>query len=93
MAHAICRYEDMVYTNWALAAEQRTSEGLNRPLVVRDSTNGTLKVNFGKETLETLMETKNLKKDFPRRDVPKKAREIFKRFSDFRNYNNSLEQK
>ena len=92
MAHDMCRYEDMVYTNWALAAEQRTSEGLNRPLVVRDSTNGTLKVNFGKETLETLMETKNLKKDFPRRDVPKKAREIFKRFSDFRNYNNSLEQ-
>ena len=38
------------------------------------------------------METKHLKKDFPSRSVPKKASEVFQRFSDFRNYNNSLEQ-
>ena len=82
----------MVYNNWALTAEQQTSESLNRPLIVRDSKTGMLKVNFGKETLAILMETKHLKKDFPSRNVPKKAREVFQRFSDFRNYNNSLEQ-
>ena len=86
------RYEEMVYNNWALAAEQQTSESLNRPLIVRDSKTGMLKVNFGKETLAILMETKHLKKDFPSRNVPKKASEVFQRFSDFRNYNNSLEQ-
>ena len=82
----------MVYNNWALAAEQRTATSLNRPLVVRDPKKGTLKVNFGKETLFILMETRHLKKDFPDRDVPTKARVIFKRFDEFRNYNNSLEQ-
>ena len=81
-----------MYNNWALAAEQKTAEGLNRPLVVRCPKNSTLKVNFGRETLAILMETKILKKDFPNRDVPKKAQEIFKRFDDFRNYNNSLDQ-
>ena len=82
----------MVYNNWALAAEQRTATSLNRPLVVRDPKKGTLKLNFGKEPLFILMETRHLKKDFPDRDVPKKARQIFKRFDEFRNYNNSLEQ-
>ena len=81
----------MVYTNWALVAERKTAEGLDRPLVTREP-KGTLKVNFGKETLGILMETKNLKKDFPDRDVPKKARDLFTRFDDLRNYNNSLEQ-
>ena len=89
---ALFRYEEMVYNNWALAAEQETAESLNRPLVVREAKTGMLKVNFGKETLAILMETKHLKKDFPDRNVPRKASEVFQRFSDFRNYNNSLEQ-
>ena len=92
MNYPLLRYEDMVYNNWALAAEQRTATSLNRPLVVRDPKIGTLKVNFGKETLFILMETRHLKKDFPNRGIPKKAREIFKRFDEYRNYNNSLEQ-
>ena len=86
------RYEDMVYMNWAQEAEQKTAEGLNRPLVVRDAATGTLKVNFGRETLSILTETKHLRKNFPDRDVPKKARDLFVRFADLRNYNNSLEQ-
>ena len=35
---------------------------------------------------------KYLSKDFPAREVPQMARQIFKRFDDFRNYKNSLEQ-
>ena len=85
-------YEEEVFKNWALSADKKTAEGLNRPLLVREGPRGTLKVNFGRDTLAILNEVKNLRKDFPARDVPERARDIFKSFDDFRNYNNSLEQ-
>ena len=49
-------------------------------------------MNFGRDTLAILNEVKHLSKDFPKRDVPEKAKEVFRRFDDLRNYNNSLEQ-
>ena len=49
-------------------------------------------MNFGHDTLAILNEVKHLSKDFPKRDVPEKAKEVFRRFDDLRNYNNSLEQ-
>ena len=58
----------------------------------RDPETQTLKVNFGRDTLAILNEVKHLSKDFPKRDVPEKAKEVFRRFNDLRNYNNSLEQ-
>ena len=58
----------------------------------RDQETHTLKVNFGRGTLAILNEVKHLSKDFPKREVPEKAKEVFRRFDDLRNYNNSLEQ-
>ena len=58
----------------------------------RDQETHTLKVNFGRDTLAILNEVKHLSKDFPKREVPEKAKEVFRRFDDLRNYNNSLEQ-
>ena len=49
-------------------------------------------MNFGRDTLAILNEVKHLSKDFPKRGVPEKAKEVFRRFDDLRNYNNSLEQ-
>ena len=85
-------YEENVYLTWAFAAEKITEKGLNRPLVKRVEVDQTLKVNFGKETLQILEEVKNLRRDFPERPVPQKAGEIFRRFEEYRKYNNSLEQ-
>ena len=61
-------------------------------LLHRDPDTQTLKVNFGRDTLAILNEVKHLSKDFPKREVPDKAKEVFRRFDDLRNYNNSLEQ-
>ena len=92
MIAVLSTYEEEAFKGWALCAEKKTAEGLNRPLIIRDENNGTLKVNFGRDTLSILMEVKHMKKDFPTRKLPEKALEIFQRFDDFRNYNNSLEQ-
>ena len=70
-------YEENVYLTWAFAAEKITEKGLNRPLIKRVEVDQTLKVNFGKETLQILEEVKNLRRDFPERPVPQKAGEIF----------------
>ena len=85
-------YEDEVFKNWMLMVEKKNMEGLKTPLLVRNSSNGTLKVNFGKDTLTILMEVKHLKKDFPKWQIPENAQAIFKRFEDFRSYNNFLDK-
>ena len=36
-------YEEDIFKLWALSAEKKTLEGLNRPLIVRDETYNTLK--------------------------------------------------
>ena len=84
-------YEENVFLKWAFAAEKITEKGLNLPLIVREK-DQTLKVNFGKQTLNILSEVKNLRRDFPERPVPQKAGEIFRRFEEYRKYNNSLDQ-
>lgn len=84
--------EEDVFKNWAASADAKTGEGLNRPLLVREGIKATLKVNFGKDLLSILHEVKCLKKDFPAREIPEDAKDIFKSFNDFRNYNNSLNQ-
>ena len=91
MIGLLMKYEEDTYNHWTCSAEKKTLEGLNRPLLVRDEI-GKLKVNFGKETLAILNEVKHVRKDFPSRNVPEKATDIFKRFDDFRNYTNSLDQ-
>ena len=65
---------------------------INNVCLYRDPETQTLKVNFGRDTLAILNEVKHLSKDFPKREVPEKAKEVFRRFDDLRNYNNSLEQ-
>ena len=85
-------YEDDVFKNWMLMVEKKNMEGLEKPLLVRNTSNGTLKVNFGRDTLTILMEVKHLKKDFPTWQIPENAKDIFKRFEDFRSYNNCLDK-
>ena len=69
-----------------------TRRPIDQQCCYRDPETQTLKVNFGRDTLAILNEVKHLSKDFPKRDVPEKAKEVFRRFDDLRNYNNSLEQ-
>ena len=85
-------YEDDVFKAWAVQTEKKTLEGLDRPLLIRNPKDGTLKVNFGRDTLASLKEVKYLKKEFPERNVPGTAEELFKRFDDFRAYNNCLDK-
>ena len=92
MVCLLTSYEEAVFKAWVQAADKKTMEGLSRPLLVRDTETQTVSVNFGRDTLAILNEVKYLNKDFPDREVPDKAKEIFRRFDDFRNYNNSLEQ-
>ena len=42
-------YDEDVFKNWAISADKKTAEGLNRPLLVREGIKATLKVNFGKD--------------------------------------------
>ena len=67
-------------------------QSLDRPLLKRDQADQTLKVNFGSEIMEILVEVKVLKKDFPDKPIPRTAEEIFLRFDKFRHYNNTLEK-
>ena len=85
-------YEDDVFKAWVVQTEKKTLEGLDRPLLIRNPKDGTLKVNFGRDTLASLKEVKYLKKEFPERKVPGTAEELFKRFDDFRAYNNCLDK-
>ena len=71
---------------------KKTESGLSIPLLKRIEKTQTLKVNFGTETSEIMSEVRNLKRDYPERPVPQKAGEIFRRFEEYRKYNNSLEQ-
>ena len=85
-------YEEEVYSRWVAQAEDKSLEGLNRPLLVRDTTTRILKVNFGAATLECLEEVKHLKKDFLKRKIPERLTKLFDRFQDFRAYNNGLDK-
>jgi dynein heavy chain len=85
-------YEDDVYDSWVKEVEKKTLESLDRPLLVRHKKLGTLKVNFGRETLGCLKEVKHLKREFPKRKIPKVAAKLFTRFEDFRAYNNCLDK-
>ncbi len=76
MIALLSAYEEESFKGWTLSAEKKTAEGLNRPLIIRDESNGTLKVNFGRDTLSILMEVKHMRKDFPARKLPEKALEI-----------------
>ena len=88
----LTNYEEEVFRAWVNSAEEKSLEGLNRPLLVRDKKTRILKVNFGRETLECLQEAKHLQKDFPKRKIPESVRKLFARFEDFRDYNNGLDK-
>ncbi len=66
-------------------------QSLGRSLVTRDD-DGTLRVNFGKDLMSVLREVRYLKKEFPGRDFPEVAGDLFRREEAFRNYVNSLDQ-
>ena len=88
----LTNFEEEVFCSWVNAAEEKSLEGLNRPLLVRDKKTRILKVNFGRETLEFLQEAKYLQKDFPKRKIPETVKQLFARFEDFKAYNNGLDK-
>ena len=88
----ITSYEEKLFDDWTQSAENLTTENLERPLLVRDDLEGTLSVNFGHNLMSSLMEVKNLKKEFQTRQVPKAVAEVFKRFDEYRKNKNSLDQ-
>ena len=88
----ITSYEEKLFEDWTQSAENLTTENLERPLLVRDDLEGTLSVNFGHNLMSSLMEVKNLKKEFQTRQVPKAVAEVFKRFDEYRKNKNSLDQ-
>ena len=88
----LTNFEEEVFSTWVNGAEEKSLEGLNRPLLVRDKTTRILKVNFGRETLEFLQEAKYLQKDFPNRKIPETVKQLFARFEDFKAYNNGLDK-
>ena len=91
MIGLLMKYEEDNYNYWTSALDKKTTYGLGMPLLIREDKRK-LKVNFANSILSTLIEVKHIQKDFPIRNVPYHAKEIFKRFDDFRNYNNSLNQ-
>ena len=92
MVCLLTSYEEKVFENWTKTVENLTTENLERPLLVRDSLDGTLKVNFGDQLISTLMEVKNLKKEFQTRELPQTVKEVFKRFDEYYKSKNSLDQ-
>ena len=88
----LTKFEEGVFSTWVNGAEEKSLEGLNRPLLVRDKKTRILKVNFGREALECLQEAKYLQKDFPERKIPETVRQLFARFKDFKAYNNGLDR-
>ena len=91
MVCLITSYEERVFENWSKNVENLATENLEQPLLVRDQEDGTLKVNFGNDLMSTLMEVKNLKREFQTRRVPSKVAEVFIRFEEYRNNKNSLD--
>lgn len=51
-----------------------------------------MSVNFGEDLISTLVEVKNLKKEFQTRKVPQLVGEVFQRFDEYRKNKNSLDQ-
>ena len=91
----LIEHENDLFDSWVSDIEKKTMEGLDRPLLIRDPKHPklkTLKVNFGCDTLACLKEVKHLMKEFPKRKVPKVAKQLFTRFEDFRAYNNNLDK-
>ena len=88
----ITSYEEKVFENWAKSVENLTTGNLERPLLVRDETKGTLRVNFGSDLMSTLVEVKNMKREFQSRRVPSKVVEVWGRFDEYRRNKNSLDQ-
>ena len=87
----VISYEENSFRNWSVSAESKTSDGLNKPLLVRKK-DRTLKVNFGKELHSILVEIQYLQKYFEDRPLPEIGKKLFTRFDEFRKYKNSLDQ-
>eukprot|EP00095_Tigriopus_kingsejongensis_P007513 maker-scaffold103_size370364-snap-gene-1.20 protein:Tk07513 transcript:maker-scaffold103_size370364-snap-gene-1.20-mRNA-1 annotation:"dynein beta ciliary-like" len=91
MMQLLTTFEDDVFQMWNQSITKKMTQSLNKPLLIRDSDNS-LRVNFGKDLMSVLREVRFLKKEFPLREFPGIACELFEREDTFRNYVNSLDQ-
>ena len=53
-------------------------------MIKRNKKAQTLEVNFGKQIMEILAEVQVLKKDFPEKQIPKPAEDVFEKYDAFR---------
>ena len=55
-------YEEEIFELWNKGISTRISQNLNRPLVLRDSAKGTIKVNLSREIVSLLRDVSSLVK-------------------------------
>jgi dynein heavy chain len=92
MMQLLTAYEDEVFQMWNLSISKKMSQSLTKSLIIRDEERNTLRVNFSRDLMSVLREVRYIKKEFPLRDFPDVAAELFKREATFRSYVNSLDQ-
>ena len=82
-------YEEDVFMNWYSSISNKVADSLNKTLIVRKE--DTIRVNFSYDLSSLLREVGYLKKEFPYRDFPEIAEELFKREATFRSFTRSLD--
>ena len=82
-------YEEDVFMNWYSSISNKVADSLNKTLIIRKE--DTIRVNFSYDLSSLLREVGYLKKEFPYRDYPETAEELFKREATFRSFTRSLD--
>ena len=62
-------YEEEIFELWSRSISTRISQNLNRPLVLRDSAKGTIKVNLSREIVSLLRDVRHLIDSFEQYDM------------------------
>ena len=87
----LASYTEEIYGSWVDQAEKTTMEGVKIPLLVRDVTTQTLRVNFDRNTMAILMDVRYISREFRSIKVPQSVMDIYKHFEHFRNVQNILD--
>ena len=88
----INNYEKQCFDFWVENSEEKAIAGLSVPLLRRKD-DGALKVNFGNETMEILVDVRYLKREFQSHPVPNQLQKIFEKFEYFKAWNLKTRQK
>ena len=87
----LASYAQEIYGSWVSRAEKTTLEGVQIPLLLRDVSTQTLRVNFDRNTMAILMDVRYITREFQSIKVPESVMDIFKHFEHFKNVQNTLD--